>query len=122
MQRRMQITLILTIIMVIFSVWKIYPPFDIKDAQGNVLEKGKIKLGLDLQGGMYLKLAIDTDKMPASVKLEEAVTRALEILRNRIDALGVSEPLITRSYALAFTFPGSVFIKSKSSGRGDVNG
>ncbi|MEI7541925.1 MAG: protein translocase subunit SecD [bacterium] len=96
MQRRMQITLILTIIMVIFSVWKIYPPFDIKDAQGNVLEKGKIKLGLDLQGGMYLKLAIDTDKMPASVKLEEAVTRALEILRNRIDALGVSEPLITR--------------------------
>ena len=96
MQRRMQITFVLTLIMVIFSVWKIWPPFDTKDAQGNVLEKGKIKLGLDLQGGMYLKLAIDTDKMPANVKLEEAVSRALEILRNRIDALGVSEPLITR--------------------------
>jgi protein-export membrane protein SecD len=96
MQKRMQITLIMTIIMVIFSVWKIWPPFDIKDAQGNILEKGKIKLGLDLQGGMYLKLAIDTDKMPPNVKLEEAVSRALEILRNRIDALGVAEPLITK--------------------------
>ena len=96
MQRRMQITLILTILMVAFSVWKIWPPFDTKDAMGNVLEKGKIKLGLDLQGGMYLKLAIDTDKMPANIKLEEAVSRALEILRNRIDSLGVTEPLITR--------------------------
>ena len=96
MQRRMQVTFVLTLIMVIFSVWKIWPPFDVKDAQGNVTEKGKIKLGLDLQGGMYLKLAIDTDKMPANVKLEEAVSRALEILRNRIDSLGVSEALITR--------------------------
>ncbi len=96
MQRRMQITLFITLCLVIFSVWKIWPPFDMKDSQGEILTKGKIKLGLDLQGGMYLKLAIDTEKMPAGVKLEEAVSRALEILRNRIDALGVAEPLITR--------------------------
>ena len=96
MQRRMQITAIITLILIVFSVINLNPPFDKKDSQGNVIEKGKIKLGLDLQGGMYLKLAIDTDKMPANVKLEEAVSRALEILRNRIDALGVAEPLITR--------------------------
>jgi preprotein translocase subunit SecD len=96
MQRRMQITAIITLILLVFSIVSLNPPFDKKDSQGNVLEKGKIKLGLDLQGGMYLKLAIDTDKMPANVKLEEAVSRALEILRNRIDALGVAEPLITR--------------------------
>ena len=96
MQRRMQITAFITLVLIIFSIVNLNPPFDKKDSQGNIIEKGKIKLGLDLQGGMYLKLAIDTDKMPANVKLEEAVSRALEILRNRIDALGVAEPLITR--------------------------
>jgi protein-export membrane protein SecD len=96
MNRRVQITAFITICLVIFSVWKLWPPFDIKDSTGEIASKGKIKLGLDLQGGMHLKLAIDTDKMPAGIKLEEAVSRALEILRNRIDALGVSEPIITR--------------------------
>ncbi|MCE5299290.1 MAG: protein translocase subunit SecD [Spirochaetia bacterium] len=94
MNKRIQVTAVLTLIFLVFSVWKLWPPFDTKDAQGNILEKGKIKLGLDLQGGMYLKLAIDTDKMPADTKLTDAVPRALEILRNRIDELGVAEPLI----------------------------
>lgn len=94
MQRNIQIIGIITVILIALSIWKIYPPFDIKDSEGNIIEKGKIKLGLDLQGGMYLKLAIDTDNMPKEIKLEEAVARALEILRNRIDALGVAEPII----------------------------
>jgi protein-export membrane protein SecD len=96
MQRRLQIVAIITAIFVAFSIWKVWPPFDIKDTAGAVLEKGKIKLVLDLQGGMYLKLAIDDEKLPKDVKLEEAVSRALEILRNRIDELGVAEPLIQR--------------------------
>ena len=94
MQRNIHIVGIITLLLIAFSLWKLYPPFDIKDAEGTVIEKGKIKLGLDLQGGMYLKLAIDTENMPKDIKPEEAVARALEILRNRIDALGVAEPII----------------------------
>jgi len=96
MYRKQQIIAIITVILIALAIWKIYPPFDIKDMEGAVIEKGKIKLGLDLQGGMYLKLAIDDKNLPKDTKLEEAVARALEILRNRIDALGVSEPLIQR--------------------------
>jgi len=50
-----------------------------------------IKRGLDLQGGMYLVLDIDTKSVEQGTS-EDAVKRTLEILRNRIDQFGVSEP------------------------------
>lgn len=86
----------LTVALVIASIWAVYPPFDIQDSTGAVVKEGKIKLGLDLQGGMYLKLSVDTSALPADVELDEARDRAIEILRNRVDGLGVSEPLIAR--------------------------
>jgi preprotein translocase subunit SecD len=56
--------------------------------------KEKINLGLDLQGGSHIILeCIDTPNAPVD---NDAVNRALEIIRNRIDQLGVSEPLIQR--------------------------
>lgn len=53
------------------------------------------RLGLDLQGGTRIVLeARDT----ADVKADrESTDRALEVLRNRVDSLGVSEPNLTRS-------------------------
>ncbi len=53
----------------------------------------KISLGLDLQGGMYLILRVDTSKLDEKAKAD-AVERALEIVRNRIDQFGVKEPLV----------------------------
>jgi SecD/SecF fusion protein len=53
----------------------------------------RINLGLDLQGGMYLILRVDTSKLAEKAKLD-AVERALEIIRNRIDQFGVKEPLV----------------------------
>ncbi|MCJ7788727.1 MAG: protein translocase subunit SecD [Candidatus Atribacteria bacterium] len=54
----------------------------------------KINLGLDLQGGSQIILeCVDTPNAPVD---NDAVSRALEIIRNRIDQLGVSEPLIQR--------------------------
>jgi len=56
--------------------------------------KEKINLGLDLQGGSHIILeCVDTPNAPVD---NDAVNRALEIIRNRIDQLGVSEPLIQR--------------------------
>ena len=55
----------------------------------------RINLGLDLKGGMHLVLQVDTDELDANAK-KDAVPRAIEILRNRIDGLGVAEPVIQR--------------------------
>lgn len=54
----------------------------------------KINLGLDLQGGSHIILeCVDTPNAPVN---NDAVNRALEIIRNRIDQLGVSEPVIQK--------------------------
>jgi len=58
------------------------------------LEKN-INLGLDLKGGMHLILKVETEKLDANAK-KDAVSRAIEILRNRIDGLGVAEPVIQK--------------------------
>ncbi len=51
-----------------------------------------IHLGLDLQGGMYVVLEA---KSTATVKVDEnALLGAISVIRNRVDALGVSEPII----------------------------
>ena len=54
---------------------------------------GTIKLGLDLQGGMYLAYTVEPTP---GLDTDEALDQALEIIRNRIDEFGVSEPSITR--------------------------
>ena len=58
------------------------------------LEK-RINLGLDLKGGMHLVLKIETEKLPVNTR-NDAVLRAMEILRNRIDGMGVGETVIQR--------------------------
>ncbi len=57
--------------------------------------KERINLGLDLKGGMHLVLEVEVDKLDANAR-QDAVERAIEILRNRIDSLGVAEPVIQR--------------------------
>ncbi|MBI5150494.1 MAG: protein translocase subunit SecD [Candidatus Omnitrophica bacterium] len=55
----------------------------------------RINLGLDLKGGMHLVLKVDTEKLAENVR-HDAVLRAIEILRNRIDNMGVGETVIQR--------------------------
>ena len=55
----------------------------------------RINLGLDLKGGMHLLLRVDTNNLSKEAKIG-AVERAVEILRNRIDEFGVSEPVIQK--------------------------
>lgn len=88
-----KILLILALVGV--SAWLFYPPFDIKGKDGKVIKEGKIKLGLDLQGGMHLVLRVDTSKLPPDAR-KDATDRALEVIRNRIDEFGVREPVILR--------------------------
>ncbi|GAA4441312.1 protein translocase subunit SecD [Actinokineospora soli] len=53
------------------------------------------RLGLDLRGGTQITL--ETKDSPTAVADAAATDRALEVLRRRVDALGVAEPLIARS-------------------------
>ena len=53
------------------------------------------RLGLDLRGGTQITLeASSTDRVEANA---ESVDRAIEVLRGRVDALGISEPTLTRA-------------------------
>ena len=54
-----------------------------------------IKLGLDLQGGMHLVLEIDDSQLSDDAK-QDALDRAIRIIRNRVDQFGVSEPVIQK--------------------------
>jgi SecD/SecF fusion protein len=64
---------------------------------------GKIKLGLDLQGGTSflvemdinsLPSATDTNKTAQAADISSAISQAVEVLRKRVDAFGVAEPVI----------------------------
>jgi len=54
-----------------------------------------VRLGLDLQGGTQIVLeAQDTDRVEVDA---DVASRTLEVLRRRVDALGVAEPSLQRS-------------------------
>ncbi|MDO9464663.1 MAG: protein translocase subunit SecD [bacterium] len=52
-----------------------------------------INLGLDLQGGSHLVLAVDTEGMSRK-EAKDVQERALVVIRNRIDEFGVAEPIV----------------------------
>ena len=87
-------------VMTVASLWLVLPP------------KKKIVLGLDLQGGSSFVIAVDEEAVADEIErknpdlpegelkgkvkdaLKDAKERALEVIRNRIDQLGIREPTI----------------------------
>jgi len=89
--------------------------------------KEKIRLGLDLSGGTSFTVAIDEERLRANVKagnpelkdvevqdqvatiLKDADARAIEVIRNRIDGLGVNEPVIQggKNHRIVVQLPGA---------------
>ena len=61
--------------------------------------KWLVNLGLDLKGGTHMVMELEVDKLDAKTPLNDAMTQAIEIIRNRIDQFGVAEPLIVRQGA-----------------------
>ena len=55
---------------------------------------GKLHLGLDLQGGTEFVISFDSSKIPENQAPEIVRDQILEILRNRLDKSGVTEPEI----------------------------
>jgi len=69
------------------------PGFPIESASRNFKEL-KFKQGLDLQGGLHVVL--QADMPPGNTVDAESMDAALAIIENRVNALGVSEPVIQR--------------------------
>src|SRR5258706_5387281 len=55
---------------------------------------GKIRLGLDLQGGTRFLVEMDTSKLSTNSDRTAAIAQGVEVIRRRVDSLGVAEPTI----------------------------
>src|SRR5436190_7685616 len=55
---------------------------------------GRIRLGLDLQGGTSFLVSMDTSGLTNASDTTAALSQAVEVLRKRVDKFGVAEPLI----------------------------
>jgi SecD/SecF fusion protein len=100
---------IFTFIIIVLSLWFLWPTYRLatmsKEDQQRLevenpekidkLHKKALKLGLDLKGGMHLVLEVDDSQLKAEEK-KDVLDRALEIVRNRVDQFGVSEPTIQK--------------------------
>ena len=101
---------LLTLLLVALSFYALYPSIKLYSMTAEerhslaesdpaalvALEKRAIKLGLDLRGGMHVVLEVDKSKLNDKERVD-AVDRALEVIRNRVDEFGVAEPLIQKS-------------------------
>jgi len=80
------------------------------------LQKRAVQLGLDLSGGLSIVLQADMNALQEKLERSltdadrtDAVNRALEVLNNRIDRFGLTEPVIRRQGAdqIYIEIPGS---------------
>ncbi|PIU20376.1 MAG: protein translocase subunit SecD [Elusimicrobia bacterium CG08_land_8_20_14_0_20_59_10] len=91
--------------LLIFSFWLLYPGIEWytkTDGERSKIESMRMRparimnLGLDLRGGTHLLLELDIEKLEKKEKLADAMARAIEIIRNRVDQYGVGETPIAR--------------------------
>ena len=109
-------------ILAVLSAYVVIPPTG---------KNGKIRLGLDLSGGTSFTVAIDEPKLRNSIRagdselteteiqnqvnnrLRDADARAIEVIRNRIDGLGISEPVIQggKNHRITVQLPGATAVQ-----------
>jgi protein-export membrane protein SecD len=105
---RVPIIIIVLIITLAYLIPTIGKYTNIPDWLLKYLPDRVLRLGLDLKGGTYLVYEVDTSNLPETDE-GDAVNRALEIIRNRVDEFGVSEPSIQKQGddKIAVRLPGS---------------
>lgn len=108
MRQSQKISLIVVAVLILLSLYGLYPSavfHSMSLAQQDSLRvenpteyyslKNKaLRLGLDLKGGMHIVLQVE---QPAESKATDVQERVLEIIRNRVDKIGVTEPQIQTS-------------------------
>ena len=71
----------------------IYPSVPAQVPMSEWFNKFEVKLGLDLQGGAHLVYEADVSEIPFSDR-GDAVEGVRDVIERRVNALGVSEPLV----------------------------
>ena len=104
-RNRIRLTLVGILILAVAAVFVVIP--DGPDLFG---EEVKVHLGLDLQGGAHLVYQTDVSSIP-SADQESAVDGTRDVIERRVNALGVSEPLVQTNktdagYRLIVELPG----------------
>ncbi|MFZ5981301.1 MAG: protein translocase subunit SecD [Candidatus Zixiibacteriota bacterium] len=95
---------VLLILLSCFAFWNTFKLWSMSDADKAALadrdpgallqlQQKAIRLGLDLQGGIHVVLRVKTEELDKGAA-EGAVERAQSVIRNRVDGLGVAEPVI----------------------------
>ncbi|MDA0336768.1 MAG: protein translocase subunit SecD, partial [bacterium] len=101
--------LLLILALVASAIYHLYPTVEYYQLDGDArqqmehdrpttyydLQKRAINLGLDLQGGIHLVMEVQTEGLEPE-EARDAVDRAQEVIRNRVDQFGVAEPTIQR--------------------------
>lgn len=109
MTRGLRARIIIVLIVLFGSLYFLYPTYrlvtmspeeraalEIEDPEKlDKLINKAVKRGLDLEGGMHLVLEVDDSQLKDDEK-KDVVDRALQIIRNRVDQFGVSEPTIQK--------------------------
>ncbi|MCR4820536.1 MAG: protein translocase subunit SecD [Elusimicrobiales bacterium] len=97
----------ITLVLLVLSVWLLYPTINWYTQSADEIAKAEathsrpkhmLNLGLDLKGGTHMLLELEVEKLSKKDKnnLSDAMARAIEIIRNRIDQYGVGETPISR--------------------------
>jgi protein-export membrane protein SecD len=68
---------------------------ELKPGSVGELERKAMRLGLDLKGGIHVVLRVMLEKIEAAAR-EDAIDRAIQVIRNRVDFTGVAEPVIQK--------------------------
>lgn len=108
MRQSQKISLVVVAFLILLSLYGLYPTFVFHSmsyeekqtlrsenpTRFHSLKNRALRLGLDLKGGMHIVLEV---QKPLEGKISDVQDRALEIIRNRVDKIGVAEPLIQKS-------------------------
>lgn len=101
--------IVITVLLVVVAVFAFLDTFKLwtmseeeqqqlqEDDPGALLElqQKAIRLGLDLQGGIHVVLRVKMEELDQGAR-EDAVDRAIQVIRTRVDGLGVAEPTIQK--------------------------
>ncbi|OGI28547.1 MAG: protein-export membrane protein SecD [Candidatus Moranbacteria bacterium RIFOXYA12_FULL_44_15] len=98
-KRKLQIKFILVIVLAVFAGLVSYPRAAARaHFLYDTLNKLKINLGLDLQGGIHLEYKADVSQINSN-QAADAMQAVQDVIERRVNAFGVAEPVIytTRS-------------------------
>ena len=89
MKRNSVLILLGVLALLAVALWLVFP------LQGERFGRKGIRLGLDLQGGIHLVYQADLSNV-ATADISNTMQGVIAVIQNRVNPLGVSEPLIQR--------------------------